>query len=232
VLATEGTWHDATPTADDNWRGAVAPALVTSVGLLLAVGAFLFARRLNGALEVPLAPLPLILTAIGLSAWATVFRLRLRDRRADWLVAIVLALFAIGCSFPGHRLLDWLVWLAALAMFGIIPTRRSSPATGTQKSDEQLLQQITRSRSANGCEAIDGTVVAEFAPGERTAVVHVAFCPPFERVPSVEAEVADGPACDVKITQTLHQGARLEARLSRASTAPQRVTIEFAATCR
>ena len=31
-----------------------------------------------------------------------------RDRRVDWLSAVVLALFAIACSFPGNRAIDWL----------------------------------------------------------------------------------------------------------------------------
>jgi uncharacterized membrane protein YhaH (DUF805 family) len=238
VLATEGTWHEAqgfvgkNAATDEDWYGAVAQALAASIGLLLFVGTFLLARRLSGALESPLAPLSLILTAASLLAWTAAVRLRLRDRRADSLAAFVLVFFAVACSFPGHRLIDWLVWLAAFAAFGLMPTRRSLPAVGSQEPDELLLQQLNRSRSTNGCEAIHGTIIAEFAPDERTMIQHVAFCPPFERLPSVEAEVTDGPACEVKIAQVLHQGARLEARLSRASTAPQRVTIEFAATDR
>ena len=58
-----------------------------------------------------------------------------------------------------------------------------------------------------------GTVVAEFAPGERTTIVHVAFCPPFELLPQVEAEIADGPDASVQVTQVLHHGARLDVRL-------------------
>ena len=231
MFATDGTWRE-TEDAVDDWRAAIVPALIASLALALAVAFLLFVRRLSGALDTPLAPAPLIMTATGLLAWASAIRLRLRDRRVDWLAAVVLVLFASACSFPGSRVLDWLVWVTALAASGLIPARRNSPAIRSEKDAEQLLQQLTRSRAADGCEAIHGTLVAEFALGERTAVVHVAFCPPFERLPSVEVEVVDGPACDVKLAQVLHQGARLEARLSRASTASQRVTIDFAATDR
>jgi hypothetical protein len=231
VLATDGTWREAEQAGDD-WRVAIAPALVASLALALAVAFFLFVRRLSGALDAPLALAPLLLTANAILAWSAAIRLRLRDRRADWLAALVLALFAVACSYPGNRPIDWLVWLAAIAAFGLLPARHSSPAIGSEKDAEQLLQLLTRSRAADGSEAIHGTLLAEFAAGERTQVLHVAFCPPFERLPTVEAEVADGPACDVKTAQILHQGARLEARLSRASTTAQRVNIDFAATDR
>jgi hypothetical protein len=185
---------------------------------------------MSGALESQLAPVPLALTAAALLAWACAVRLRLCDRRVDWLLSAVLALFAVACSFPGSRSIDWLVWLAVFAAYGLVPARPSLPAIGSDKRAEQVLQQLTRSRTSDGGDAIHGTLLAEFAPGERTTILHVAFCPPFEQLPSVKAEVVDGPACEVKVAQILHQGTRLEARLSRASTAAERVTIKILAT--
>lgn len=229
MLATDGIWRGA-EYSRDAWRGALAPALVSSIALLLSIGVFLCIRRLSGALEVALAPVPLVVTAIGLLAWTLAVRLRLRDRRVAWLLVLVLALFAVACSYPGTRLIDWLVWLGALAALALVPARRSSPAIGSDQGAGQVLQQLSRSRGADGSEIVHGTLLAEFAPAERIAVLHVAFCPPFERLPSVEAEVADGPACDVKIVQVLHQGARLEARLAHASTVAEQVRVEFAAT--
>jgi hypothetical protein len=231
LLATDGTWREVENAVDD-WRAAIAPALVASLALALAVAVFLFVRRVSGAFDTPLAPLPLLLTTGGLVAWSAAVRLRLRDHRVDWLSAVVLALFAVACSFPGSRWIDWGVWLAAIVAYGLIPARRSSPASESITNSDELLQQLTRSRTADGCEAIHGTLVAEFAPGERIVVLHAAFCPPFERLPTVEAEAADGPACEVKVAQVLHQGTRLEARLSHASTAAERVNIDFAATNR
>jgi hypothetical protein len=203
-------------------------ALRSSVALLLAIAIFLVARRASGALDSPLPAVPLAVTALALVAWAAAVRLQLGDRRIGWLLAIVIVLFAFACSFPGQRAVDWLVWLTVFATFGLLPAKSSSPAVGSDKVTSRL-QQFTRSRMVDGSETIAGTLLAEFAPGERTTILHVAFCPPFERLPSVDAEVADGPACDVKLAQILHQGARFEARLARASTSLERVTIEFVA---
>ena len=104
-----------------------------------------------------------------------------------------------------------------------------SPSVVTESvAPELMTQQLSRSRSAEG-DAIHGTLLAEFAPGERTVTLHVAFCPPFERLPQVDAE-ADG--CDVHVVQILHQGARLDARRSPDCDAPQRIPVEFAAILR
>jgi hypothetical protein len=228
MLATDGTWRDA-EAAGGVWHAAVAPALRASVLLLFVVAVFLTARRVSGALDAPLAPLPLALTAGGLVAWAAAVRLRLRDRRTDTLAAAVLLLFAVACSFPGHRAIDWIVWLASLAVFGLLPTRRCSQAIDLGTRAEQVLQRLTRSRTAHG-DVIHGLLVAELAPGERVATLHVAFCPPFEQLPRVEATAADNPECDVKVAQTLHQGARLEVRLAHISDAARAVTVEILAT--
>jgi hypothetical protein len=122
-----------------------------------------------------------------------------------------------------------LVWLAVGGVFVVLPARRSSPAVGSGEAAGEELLEMTRSRTADGVVTIHGSLVAEFAAGDRIAVLHVAFCPPFEWLPTVEAKKVAGPACDVKIAQILHQGARIEVRLSRASTSPRRATIAFRA---
>jgi hypothetical protein len=233
VLAKDGTWRAELALVD--WRRSLAPALMASVGVLLAVAVLLFVRRLSGALIAPLAAAPLIATATGLSAWAVAVQIRFRDERVKWATLATVILFAVACSFPGARLIDWLVWPIALAAVWVLPSRlrlnsqRRSVLPPDNPAD-QPLQELTRSRSANGVEAVLGKVVAEFAANERSAVVHVAFCPPFEQLPAVEIRRTTGPACEVKVAQLLHQGVRFELRLSRASTEPLRVTIEFTAT--
>ena len=71
-----------------------------------------------------------------------------------------------------------------------------------------------------------GTLLAEFAPGERTTTLYVAFCPPFERLPRVEVE----SSADVKTVQVLHQGAQFEIRRSGPANSPASASIEFFAT--
>jgi hypothetical protein len=92
---------------------------------------------------------------------------------------------------------------------------------------EQILQQVTRLRTAEGNDAVRATVTAEFAPGERQNTVYVGFCPPFELLPEVEANVADDSEADVKLAQVLHSGAQLEVRLSEPATEPTVVSIEL-----
>lgn len=230
MFATDGTWRLIERGAGAR-RTPLELALAASVGLLLVVATFLVGRRLGGSFAAPLPAVPLVATAIGLVAWAAAVRSQFQDFRIAWLVALVLALFAIGCSYPGERTIDWLVWLPAVLALGLLPARRSLPAlVDSDRAMGLILQQLARSRSADGAETIRGELVAEFAPGDRIAILHVAFCPPFERLPSVAAERASGPGCEVKITQILHQGARLEVRLPRASTSARQATIEFAAT--
>ena len=94
---------------------------------------------------------------------------------------------------------------------------------------QDVLQQLTRSRDAGGCEVLHGAVRAEFAAGQRTENLHVAFCPPFARVPLLEVEQADGPDARIKLSQVLAYGVRIELRLARASSKPTSVVIELSA---
>jgi len=88
---------------------------------------------------------------------------------------------------------------------------------------------IGRNNCVAGPRQIRAIRRAEFAPGERNATVHVAFCPPFELLPQVEAEIAEGPDASVKVAQVLHNGARLEVRLAQPAAESATVGLEFAA---
>jgi hypothetical protein len=228
MLATDGTWRDAEDAPRD-WRDLIELVSRASIMLLLMVGLLMLVRRLSGALDSPLAPAPLIATAAGLAAWGTAVRVQFGCRRVGWTTFAVLAMFAVGCSYPVSRIVDWPVWVATFVAVWLIPSKLRPAVARTAPPADQTLQELTRSRTADGVETIRGTVVAEFAANERTAIVHIAVCPPFERLPAVEAHRTAGPACEVKITQVLHQGVRLEVRLTRASTAAERVKLDFVA---
>jgi hypothetical protein len=58
-------------------------------------------------------------------------------------------------------------------------------------------------------------------------MLFVAFCPPFEFLPEVEAEIADDSPADVKLTQVLHNGAQLEVRLPHPAPVATSVTVEL-----
>jgi hypothetical protein len=97
----------------------------------------------------------------------------------------------------------------------------------TDGDSEKVLQNLTRVRTAEGHEAIRGTLLAEFQPGERQTTLHIAFCPPFERLPEVEANVADDSDADVKLTQVFHHGAQFELRLPEPVSEYANVEIEL-----
>jgi hypothetical protein len=200
-----------------------------SIFFVLALGLILVVRRFSGALTAPLPPAQLVVAAIMLLAWAVAVRTLMRSRIEAWLLTGVLVLFAVGCSFPAQRAIDWLVWLTALGAF--VGSQQVSMAAPIRRSPanvagDRVLQQLTRTRTADGHEIVHGTLLAEFAPGERTATLYVAFCPPFERLPHVEVE----SAADVRILQTLHNGVQLEVRQHRSATVPTTTSIELFAT--
>jgi hypothetical protein len=175
------------------------------------------------------------------------------DRLVQWTPSVGLLLVATACSWPGSRWIDWVVWLPIVASewcgakLHAIPARPSalrrtvpgSPAvtdvpratkSGPPADEEQTLQELTRVRQADGSEMVYGTLAAQFAPGARVVTLHAAFCPPFARLPRVEADVGDGPEAIVKIVQVLTNGVRIDVQLARAAERAECVTVEMSAT--
>jgi hypothetical protein len=87
----------------------------------------------------------------------------------------------------------------------------SRPATHSQR---RLL--------VEGGEVIEGEAQVVFHPGQKEAVVHLAFCPPLAIVPEVHGEDALGGELEVKAQVVQTFGARLSvrrtARLDRSET--------------
>jgi hypothetical protein len=230
-----------------------------SIPFVLTLALFLAARRAMGAMSAPLAPLPLIATAIGLLAWVLFLRATLRGPNQmipggpantlgplSWVTlstSASLLLVAFACSFPGTQFVDWLVWVPTLAAAWVRPSALAqlgrtfanrSPSTplpirDSAESTDLVLQRVTRYRSEDGSISLHGEMQAEFAAGERDATLFVAFCPPFDRLPKVEAHIADDIVADVKLTQVLHNGAQLDVRLPRPATEPTSIGLELIA---
>jgi hypothetical protein len=154
--------------------------------------------------------------------------------------------FAVACSYPGSRFVDWLIWSAASAAAfapSIIQRLRSNEApnpTSIRVADvvdldadgdaEKVLQNLTRVRTAAGHDAIRGTLIAEFEPGARQTTLHIAFCPPFERLPEIDANLVDDSDAELKLTQAFHHGAQFEVRLPEEAEEIMSVELEFYAT--
>jgi hypothetical protein len=236
-----------------------AHAIFLSVPILFAIGLLLLVRRAAGAFDSPLSPTLQLITATLLAAWLSVVndhwleqpsksdsRGVLWDQIAVATAWATLALFAIACSFPYSRLIDWIIWPTAFAAawFGpqafarlrlqvplLFPPRLGShrAVTPNDENDDLPIQTLTRTRSHDGIETIHAQLRAEFAPGERDATLHVAFCPPFTRLPTVEAYLTDDIPADVKLTQVLHHGAQIDIRLPTPAHARTTASVELIA---
>lgn len=231
------------------WRQGCAAA----VGLLLAAGALLVLRRAAGALTTGLPPLALLATVGcvalvvlgGRVVWrgGTLSRARREQWESlyDWGGTAAIVLFAVGCSWGQWQ--DWLLWLSLLAVdrwqVGAWGERDAKTATSGRFMEKTAtagrgfmeceLQRLVRVREADGEEAVRGTLRAEFAAGQRSATLHVGFCPPLERTPFVEAEPGDGPPAEVKVSQAFSHGARLEVRLAAPAEEACCVLVEVSA---
>ncbi len=98
-----------------------------------------------------------------------------------------------------------------------------------QESGEVVLQQVMRIRDSGGQESVYATLRAEFLAGQRYASLHVAFLPAFAELPTIAAEVIEGPSAAVKVVQAMHHGVELEVRLEESIDAAAFCTVEMAA---
>jgi hypothetical protein len=92
-----------------------------------------------------------------------------------------------------------------------------------------VLQQLTRSRTADGTEELFGWLRLPFAAGQRTGSIHVAFCPPLCITPEVTFEQIEGPDARIKTAQLLPYGARFDLKLTAAAPSPTTVVLQFLA---
>lgn len=219
-------------------------AVIFSTCIAIGISVFLLGRRAAGAFSLPLPMLQLVATATTVVLWAITVR-EFSARKPAHIVVSIAILFTLGlaCSYPGGRVTDWLIWPAAMLAVAFCPPlvhiglRRKQPLGTTRlKSDsdlptesnsETVIQRLTRIRTADAGETIHGTLVAEFAAGERQTTLHIAFCPPFERLPEVETNVADDSDADIRLSQVLHNGAQFEVRRPQANDEAAHVAIDF-----
>lgn len=236
MRATDGILRSLMLRASGNdWPARAIVA--ASIFFAAALGLFMFIRRATGALAAPLAAPQLVATAFVMCLWALAVCGFTPKRISYWTSLCTLLLVAFGCSFPAARLIDWVVWLPAIGCVALLyfsPHRPSpaSPATRSsmavsQPNTEQILQQTTRYRTADGKDAIRGSLIADFETGARQTTLYVGFCPPFELLPQFETKANCDFEAEVKLVQLLHNGAQLDVRLSEPAEEPLKVSIEF-----
>ena len=109
-------------------------------------------------------------------------------------------------------------------------------ATAAAESNAEALelpgdvrQQITRWHDEAGIDTITGLLRSQITRGERSGTLHVAFCPPFERLPELHVEQSAGPPARIKVAQLQPHGARFEFRLAEPCEAASLIALEFTA---
>ncbi len=109
------------------------------------------------------------------------------------------------------------------------PTQPETAFDSSAIPPGDVLQQLTRSLSNDGVEQLAGWLRMPFSVGQRTASVHVAFCPPFSKTPELSVEQLDGPTARIKTAQLLPHGARLDLKLAATAEEPSAVLLKFSA---
>ncbi|MGD9644598.1 MAG: hypothetical protein AB7U73_02735 [Pirellulales bacterium] len=103
---------------------------------------------------------------------------------------------------------------------------------GEAKKETEIVQHLVRRQLGHdGRQQVDGWLRCDFEPGQRTAVAHVAFCPPLPTLPNVEARLVTPSAADgaCKVAELYAHGARFEVRLSTPPRAATTARVEFTA---
>ncbi len=178
------------------------------------------------------------------------------DQAIGWGSCLALALLALGCCYPANRNSDWLIWLPLLVADQLwrqnffdagTPTAQpfkspakpsaSAPANPTGLAEvgpssdvsHNIVQQLFRVLEDQGQEVVYGTLRADFDAGQRTAVIHVGFCPPLGYLPEIEAESLPDQPTRIKVVQALSHGVRLDVRRTAPFDQQSCVWIDMAA---
>ncbi|MCI0357824.1 MAG: hypothetical protein L0211_04970 [Planctomycetaceae bacterium] len=238
-------------TAGANLQSAAAPAISrqlaeavwwTAAVLAIALSALLLLRRLGGAIINPLSGTEFVAAAAVLTLLVFALQLAAQHQR---VAVVVLALAAVvglaAITIPGTP-----PWSACLSWFGLVTAQSAVLVTNWRHArvprhssiraavveeyeeaiSEQLVQRIARERTPGGGESIHALVRATCPPGDQTAVVHVAFCPPLDAAPRLTAHVLDDSGAETRITLAESYGARIEVRLPHAAPTARTVLVE------
>jgi hypothetical protein len=185
------------------------------------------------------------------ASWTRWTRGQLAPRRLRWFDGLVsLGVLAAGgaLSLPGSPPAGLVLLWALLIVeesWAWVPVRkwfrgRVVPAPGTPETQPgedpadpravpsgDVIQQFTRRRAADGTEMLSGWLRVALCAGQRTASIHLSFCPPLDRAPQLVVHQREGPPARVKASQVLPYGARLDLKLVEAAEAAGYVLLEF-----
>ena len=203
VVGVVSLWNAAWPSmARDHDRRWQLAILSLTGGLLLLIGIVLTTSALSQtALAALWLPILIAVAILAQSAWRV---------------------YQPGNAFPDRP-----------TGFLRLDRARSAPPASTSvtpAADEQTTQQLSRGRGLDGSDWLQGRLLVAFVPGQRTATMHVAFCPPFALLPRLQATAESTSGAKVKVAQVLAHGARFELKLATAASRPTTEWLTFTAT--
>ncbi len=226
----------------------IAPTLGASLWLAALV---LAARRLAGGLETPLSPVAL--GAVVLMGGLVAFGARVPSRSALvwWHPSAALLISVTVLSVPGTSPLGlivaytivaveeyaaWRKWRGGGSRITAPPIQRLSAdiraiqplpheAAVVDSLAADVVQQLTRTQSADGTDRLSGWLQAILEAGQRT--VSPSFCPCSLPLPQVVLRQNSGPSVRIKAVQVLTHGVRLEIKLNYTSRQQERFVFVF-----
>jgi len=110
---------------------------------------------------------------------------------------------------------------------GIATLEEPDEDDGLELLSPNVSQRITRGRGEDGVEAVYGVVRCDFSVGQRQQNLHIAFCPPLERIPELTTDQIDGPIVKIKPSMVEVFGAGLEVKLPAPCSEPTSVQVQF-----
>jgi hypothetical protein len=173
----------------------------------------------------------------------------LRINAAAWLLLAIEELVVMA-ALPGGRIADhWLMFRSAWPNAARRSESRSRSAAGpnsevstnpeianrplgspdAQSPDPACVQWLHRVQTVDGSDLLEGSLSTRFAAGQTTGLIHVAFCPSFARVPTLDYRQQAGPPARIKLGQLLPHGARFDIKLAEPAQAVLHVTLEIIA---
>ena len=142
---------------------------------------------------------------------------------------------ALWIALAAEELFTWRLLIgrrprgAVDAAAGLSASTRPDQSLPSGVPGKEVLQQLTRSRTADGGELLSGWLRVDLAAGQRTANLHVAFCPPFAQVPHISVQQIDGPEARIKAVQTLPHGVRFDLKVADEGPQASTLLLQFAA---
>ena len=217
-------------------------------GMLAATAAIVLWRRAAGALATPLDALSLAILAGLAAARAAALALAVSLPGAPtagllslWGPLILAGAWTLAPPSARFRSRNRPWWpktfpRAPVAAHRLAPGPRAGKGLGLgplfpaapEGWTEEATQQFVRYASGDG-EVVTARLRADFAPGQRTASLHVAFCPPFLHTPMLTVRQAAGPPCTFKTVLLLPYGARIDARLTQPLDVAHHAVIDLTA---